>query len=374
MIYLDNAATSFPKPSFVKQAVVDAMDNIGSDGRGAHEMTLRASRIVYSTRQNISKLFNADAMRVCFTLNATMALNTAILGLINANDHVITSVQEHNSVLRPLYKTGADLTFLPIDEKGNVKIDMLGGSLKENTKAVILSHVSNVTGNVIDIKKVGRFCKEHNLYFIVDAAQSAGVFDIDMKEMNISVLCFTGHKGLLGVQGTGGLCVAKGIDINPLVTGGSGVHSFSKTHPDEYPTRLEAGTLNAHGLAGLNASVKWLNENGLASLREKETSLARLFYNELCNLSQIKIYGDVLAENHGAIVSINIADEDAGIVSDALYEDFRICTRAGAHCAPLIHKAFGTDRQGMVRFSFSHQNTEDEVIKTIEAIKQLVAE
>ena len=277
MIYLDNAATSFPKPSFVKQAVVDAMDNIGSDGRGAHEMTLRASRIVYSTRQNISKLFNADAMRVCFTLNATMALNTAILGLINANDHVITSVQEHNSVLRPLYKTGADLTFLPIDEKGNVKIDMLGGSLKENTKAVILSHVSNVTGNVIDIKKVGQFCKEHNLYFIVDAAQSAGVFDIDMKEMNISVLCFTGHKGLLGVQGTGGLCVAKGIDINPLVTGGSGVHSFSKTHPDEYPTRLEAGTLNAHGLAGLNASVKWLNENGLASLREKGNKPCQTF-------------------------------------------------------------------------------------------------
>ncbi len=374
MIYLDNAATSFPKPSFVKQAVIDAMDNIGSDGRGAHEMTLRASRIVYSTRQNIAKLFNADAMRVCFTLNATMALNTAILGLINANDHVITSVQEHNSVLRPLYKTGADLTFLPIDEKGNVKIDMLGGSLKANTKAVILSHVSNVTGNVIDIKKVGQFCKEHNLYFIVDAAQSAGVFDIDMKEMNISVLCFTGHKGLLGVQGTGGLCVAENVDINPLVVGGSGVHSFSKTHPDEYPTRLEAGTLNAHGLAGLNASVKWLNENGLASLREKETSLARLFYNELCNLPQIKIYGDVLAENHGAIVSINIADEDAGIVSDALYEDFGICTRAGAHCAPLIHKAFGTENQGMVRFSFSHQNTEREVIKTIQAIKQLVAE
>lgn len=374
MIYLDNAATSFPKPSLVKQAVVDAMDNIGSDGRGAHEMTLRASRIVYSTRQNIAKLFNADAMRVCFTLNATMALNTAILGLISANDHVITSVQEHNSVLRPLYKTGADLTFLPIDEKGNVKIDMLGGSLKENTKAVILSHVSNVTGNVIDIKKVGQFCKEHNLYFIVDAAQSAGVFDIDIKEMNISVLCFTGHKGLLGVQGTGGLCVAKGIDINPLVVGGSGVHSFSKTHPDEYPTRLEAGTLNAHSLAGLNASVKWLNENGLASLREKETNLARLFYNELCKIPQVKVYGDVLAENHGAIVSINIADEDAGIVSDALFEDFGICTRAGAHCAPLIHKAFGTENQGMVRFSFSHQNTEDEVIKTIEAIKQLVAE
>lgn len=374
MIYLDNAATSFPKPSFVKQAVIDAMDNIGSDGRGAHEMTLKASRIVYSTRQNIAKLFNTEAMRVCFTLNATMALNTAILGLINTNDHVITSVQEHNSVLRPLYKTGAKLTFLPIDEKGNVKIDMLKDSIKANTKAVVLSHISNVTGNVIDIKKVGQFCKEHNLYFIVDAAQSAGVFDIDMKEMNISVLCFTGHKGLLGVQGTGGLCVAQDIQINPLVVGGSGVHSFSQTHPEEYPTRLEAGTLNAHSLAGLNASVKWLNENGLANLREKETSLTRLFYSELCKIPQVKVYGDILAENHGAIVSINIADEDASIVSDVLYEDFGICTRAGAHCAPLIHKAFGTESQGMVRFSFSHQNTEDEVIKTIDAIKQLVAE
>lgn len=372
MIYLDNAATSFPKPSFVKQAVIDAMDNIGSDGRGAHEMTLRASRIVYSTRQNIAKLFNTDAMRVCFTLNATMALNTAILGLISKNDHVITSVQEHNSVLRPLYKTGADLTFLPIDEKGNVKIDMLKDSIKTNTKAVVLSHVSNVTGNVIDIKYVGKFCKQHNLYFIVDAAQSAGVFDIDMKEMNISVLCFTGHKGLLGVQGTGGLCVVEDIEINPLVVGGSGVHSFSETHPEEYPTRLEAGTLNAHSLAGLNASLQWLNENGLANLREKETNLARLFYSELCKIPQIKVYGDILAENHAAIVSINIEDEDAGMISDALYEDFGICTRAGAHCAPLIHKAFRTEKQGMVRFSFSHQNTEDEVIKTIEAIKQLV--
>ena len=372
MIYLDNAATSFPKPSFVKQAVIDAMDNIGSDGRGAHEMTLRASRIVYSTRQNIAKLFNADVMRVCFTLNATMALNTAILELKKKNDHVITSVQEHNSVLRPLYKTGADLTFLPIDEKGNVKIDMLKDSIKTNTKAVVLSHVSNVTGNVIDIKYIGQFCKQHNLYFIVDVAQSAGVFDIDMKEMNISVLCFTGHKGLLGVQGTGGLCVAENIEINPLVVGGSGVHSFSEAHPKEYPTRLEAGTLNAHSLAGLNASVQWLNENGLANLREKETNLARLFYNELCKIPQIKIYGDILAKNHGAIVSINIEDEDAGMISDALYEYFGICTRAGAHCAPLIHKAFRTEKQGMVRFSFSHQNTEDEVIKTIEAIKQLV--
>lgn len=372
MIYFDNAATSFPKPDFVKQAVIDAIDSIGSDGRGAHEMTLRASRIVYSCRENIAKLFNAEPTRVCFTLNATMALNTAILGLINQNDHVITTVQEHNSVLRPLYKTGADLTFLPIDGKGNTKIDMLCKNLKSNTKAVVLSHVSNVTGNVIDIERVGKLCKENNLYFIVDAAQSAGVFDIDMKKMNISVLCFTGHKGLLGVQGTGGLCVAKEVEINPLVVGGSGIHSFSHTQPDEYPTRLEAGTLNAHSLAGLNASVSWLNENGFAGLREKETNLAKIFYSEICEIPEIKIYGDVLAKNHGAIVSINIANEDAGMVSDALYQDFGICTRAGAHCAPLIHKAFGTTKQGMVRFSFSHQNTEDEVRQVIEAIKQLL--
>lgn len=371
MIYFDNAATSFPKPSFVINSVTEAMQNIGSDGRSSHEMALRASRIVYSCRENIAKLFNAEPLRVCFTLNATMALNIAILGLITQNDHVITTLNEHNSVLRPLYKTGAEITFLPNDENANVRLEYLQQSLKKNTKAIVCSHMSNVTGNVIDLKHIGDFCRQNGLYFIVDAAQSAGVFDIDMKKMNISVLCFTGHKGLLGVQGTGGLCVAKDININPLVVGGSGIHSFSQNHPEDYPTRLEAGTLNAHSLAGLNASVQWLNKTGLKQLREKETGLARLFYDNICSIPEVKIYGDFSSENKGAIVSLNIADEDAGVISDTLSEDFGICTRAGAHCAPLIHKFFGTERQGMVRFSFSHQNTQDEVIKAIDAIKEI---
>ncbi|WP_122789574.1 aminotransferase class V-fold PLP-dependent enzyme [Intestinibacillus sp. Marseille-P6563] len=372
MIYLDCAATSFLKPSCVAQAVFDAMHTIGSDGRGAHGLALAASRVVWRCREQVAELFGlTDPARVCFTSGSTEALNTAILGLFGPKDHVITTALEHNSVLRPLYHSGAELTVLPADEKGQIDLSGLEAARQRNTRAVVCTHVSNVTGEVVDIGRIGAFCREHGLLFILDASQSAGVFDIDMERDGISVLCFTGHKSLLGPQGTGGLCVAEGVSIRPLVVGGSGVHSFSRTHPGEYPTRLEAGTLNAHGLAGLSAALDWLDAQGLEPLRQREQALARRFYQGVCDAPGVKIYGDWSNPDRAAIVALNLEGEDAGAVSDALYEDFGICTRPGAHCAPLMHRALGTEEQGIVRFSFSHFNTESEVDAAVQAVRSL---
>lgn len=372
MIYLDCAATSFLKPPCVAQAVFDAMHTIGSDGRGAHGLALAASRVVWRCREQAAALFGLkDPARVCFTSGSTQALNTAILGLIGPRDHVITTALEHNSVLRPLYHSGAELTVLPADEKGQIDLFGLEAARQRNTRAVVCTHVSNVTGEVVDIGRIGAFCREHGLLFILDASQSAGVFDIDMERDGISVLCFTGHKSLLGPQGTGGLCVAEGVSIRPLVVGGSGVHSFSRTHPGEYPTRLEAGTLNAHGLAGLSAALDWLNAQGLEPLRQREQALARRFYQGVRDVPGVKIYGDWSNQGRAAIVALNLEGEDAGAVSDALYEDFGICTRPGAHCAPLMHRALGTEEQGIVRFSFSHFNTESEVNTAVQAVRSL---
>lgn len=372
MIYLDCAATSFLKPSCVAQAVFDAMHTIGSDGRGAHGLALAASRVVWRCREQVAALFGlTDPARVCFASGSTEALNTAILGLIGPRDHVITTALEHNSVLRSLYHSGAELTVLPADEKGQIDLFGLEAARQRNTRAVVCTHVSNVTGEVVDIGRIGAFCREHGLLFILDASQSAGVFDIDMERDGISVLCFTGHKSLLGPQGTGGLCVAEGVSIRPLVVGGSGVHSFSRTHPGEYPTRLEAGTLNAHGLAGLSAALDWLDAQGLEPLRQREQALARRFYQGVRDVSGVKIYGDWSNQGRAAIVALNLEGEDAGAVSDALYEDFGICTRPGAHCAPLMHRALGTEEQGIVRFSFSHFNTESEVDTAVQAVRSL---
>ena len=372
MIYLDCAATSFLKPPCVAQAVFDAMHTIGSDGRGAHGLALAASRVVWRCREQVAALFGlTDPARVCFTSGSTEALNTAILGLLGPKDHVITTALEHNSVLRPLYHSGAELTVLSADEKGQIDLSGLEAARQRNTRAVVCTHVSNVTGEVVDIGRIGAFCREHGLLFILDASQSAGVFDIDMERCGISVLCFTGHKGLLGPQGTGGLCVAEGVSIRPLVVGGSGVHSFSRTHPGEYPTRLEAGTLNAHGLAGLSAALDWLDAQGLEPFRRREQALARRFYEGVCDAPGVKIYGDWSNQGRAAIVALNLEGEDAGAVSDALYEDFGICTRPGAHCAPLMHRALGTEEQGIVRFSFSHFNTESEVDTAVQAMRSL---
>lgn len=375
MIYFDNAATAIRKPPEVEEAVIQAIRTAGNAGRGVHEPTLNASRILYRTREKLAELFGVpNPLRIAFACNATEALNTAIRGLLKPGDHVITSVCEHNSVLRPLYRLeeqGVELSFLGADEKGRLRYDSLDELFRDNTKAVVITHASNLTGNVTDLGRIASFTKTHGLLLIVDAAQSAGILPIRAEQMGIDILCFTGHKGLLGPQGTGGIYVKEGIEIEPLKTGGSGVHSYDRRHPAVMPTALEAGTLNVHGIAGLGAAVSYLLQTGVDAICRKEMELARRFVAGIQDFPEIHIYGDQEAQTRTGIVSLNIGEEDSGRISDILWEDYGICVRAGAHCAPLMHKTLGTVSQGAVRFSFSHYNTEEEVDFAIQALREL---
>ena len=375
MIYLDNAATSFHKPQCVIDAVVQAMQHLGNAGRGAHDEALAASRLIFDASQKLANFFGAgDPSGVAFTMNSTESLNIAIQGLLCPGDHVITTQMEHNSVLRPLYlmeRKGVKLSIIPADRLGRIDLSELETQIRPETKAVVCTHASNLTGNMIDIEKVGEICRRHGVLLVVDASQSAGVYPIHMMEMGIDVLCFTGHKSLLGPQGTGGICVREGVKILPLLAGGSGVHSYSKEHPDVMPTALEAGTLNGHGIAGLSAAVSYIEETGLDQMRNREMELMWKFYNGVKDCSNVKIYGDFSVSKRCPIVALNIGDYDSGRVADELFEEYGICTRAGAHCAPLMHQALGTVDQGAVRFSFSHQNTEAEVDAAIEAVNEL---
>ena len=378
MIYLDNAATTLCKPPQVEQAVLDAMRTAGNPGRGAHEPTLHASRLVYAARCAMAKLLHApDPSCIAFAANATEALNIALGGLFAPCDHIITTVCEHNSVLRPLYRLreqGLQFSFAGVDERGRLQYDDWDKLVQPNTKALVVTGASNVTGNGTDLAKAAVFAHRHGLLLIVDAAQTAGSQPIDVQALGIDVLCFTGHKALLGPQGTGGLYVRPGLSIQPLVVGGSGVHSFDEQHPAQMPTALEAGTLNVPGLAGLCAGVEWILAQGVETLCAKETALAALFYKNIRDLPNVKIYGDPEMALHAPIISLNIGDEDSARIADILWEDYSICVRAGAHCAPLMHKALGTVEQGVVRFSFSHFNTEAEVLQTAVAVQELAQE
>ncbi len=373
MIYFDAAATSFLKPNEVREAMSQAFDTMSSVGRGAYRPALEAGRTVLHCREQIAALFGLhDPSRVCFMHNATEALNTAIFGLIDPGDHVITTALEHNSVLRPLYymeESGAQLTVLPADEKGQIRFADFEAALRPNTRAVVCTHASNVTGNGLDLQRIGTFCRKHDLLFIVDAAQSAGTLEINMEKQRISVLCFTGHKGLFGPQGTGGLCVASGVSIRPLKVGGSGIQSFDRYHPFQYPEALEAGTLNVLGLAGLSAGLDFINKVGVSTIHAQEDMLARRFYAGISQCPNVVIYGDWEAPIRTATVAMNLEGEDAGAVADVLAEDYGICTRAGAHCAPRMHDALGTD--SLVRFSFSYFNTTEEVDTAIRAVCEL---
>lgn len=378
MIYMDNAATTMRKPQEVIDAVVNAMTSMGNAGRGASEAALSASRIIYDTRDRLAKLFGAeDARRIAFTSNSTESLNIAIKGILNPGDHVITTVLEHNSVLRPLYemeKKGVELTIIGCDEKGMPDLTAMETSVKENTRMIVCTNGSNLTGNYVDVSVVGEMAHRHKLIFVVDASQTAGVFPIDVQKMQIDVLCFTGHKGLLGPQGTGGIYVKEGIPVRPLKTGGSGIQTYSKEHPVQMPTALEAGTLNGHGIAGLHAALGYLEKEGIDNIRRREEELMWRFYNGVKDVPGIKIYGDFSQKERCAIVTLNIGDYDSAEVSDELLMEYDISTRSGGHCAPLMHEALGTVEQGAVRFSFSHYNTEEEVDTAIRAIHELVEE
>lgn len=377
-IYMDNAATTMQKPDCVIEAVVSAMKHMGNSGRGAYEASLDTSRIIFDARERLSDLFHlGHPKQVVFTSNSTEALNTAIHGLLGPGDHVISTVMEHNSVLRPLYgleRQGAELSFVPCDENGRLRTDLLASFLRPNTRALVCTHASNLTGNANDLNLLGRFCKERGLLFVVDASQTAGVLPIDMQAMNIDVLCFTGHKGLYGPQGTGGLCVREGVSVRPLKSGGSGIQTYNKEHPLEMPTALEAGTINGHGIAGLHAALGFINETGVDVIHQKEIALMRRFYDGIREIPGIKIYGDFSTDDRAAVVALNLSDYDSSEVSDELSFIYGIATRPGAHCAPLMHESFGTVDQGMVRFSFSWFNTEEEIDRAVEALRTMAAE
>ena len=337
-----------------------------------------AARVIYDTRERLGRMFHAEnPKQIAFTSNATESLNIAIQGLINPGDHVITTVMEHNSVLRPLYErqqAGATLTILPADEDGNISYDMLEAAVRQETKAIICTHGSNLTGNLNDIERIGKIAKAHKLLFIVDASQTAGVFPIDVQKMGIDVLCFTGHKSLYGPQGTGGIYVRNGIKIRPLKRGGSGVDTYNHNHPEQMPTALEAGTLNGHGIAGLNAALKYVEEKGIDAIREIALQRAWQFYDGIKEIPGVAIYGDFSKRERCPIVSFNLYDYDSAEVSDELLMSYGISTRAGGHCAPLMHESLQNAEQGAVRFSFSHFNTKEEVEIAIRAVRELSEE
>ena len=375
MIYLDNAATTMHKPQEVIDAVVAAMSSMGNAGRGVNDASLSASRIIYDTREKLCHLFHGtNARQIAFTNNSTESLNIAIKVILNPGDHVITTMLEHNSVLRPLYEMearGVKLTIVKSNEQGTLNIQDIEDAITEETKLIICTNGSNLTGNYIDLKPIGEMAHKHGVLFAVDASQTAGVFPIDVQDMQIDILCFTGHKGLLGPQGTGGIYVREGLSVRPLKSGGSGVQTYSKIHPAEMPTALEAGTLNGHGIAGLHAALEYLEKTGIDSIRNREQDLMWRFYEGVKDIPNVKIYGDFSTKNRCAVVTLNIGDYDSSEVSDALLTEYNISTRSGGHCAPLMHEALGTVEQGAVRFSFSHYNTEEEVDTAIKAIREL---
>ena len=378
MIYLDNAATSCPKPPGVAQAVLDAMDTWGNSGRGAHATALSAARGVYQLRERLAGFFGCErADHVAFTPNSTQALNMAISGLFGPGDHIISTDWEHNSVLRPLYRlreAEAEVDFLPADGRGRLDYDRLPALLRPHTRAIVCTHASNLTGDLMDLTRLAAFAQAHGLLLVLDASQTAGMFPIHMGNMGIDVLCFTGHKGLLGPQGTGGLCIRPGVSIRPFAVGGTGVESFSETQPEQYPTRLEAGTLNGHGLAGLSAALDYIEKEGQDALRERELSLARRFYEGVKDLPGVTVYGDFSARERAPIVTVNLGNYDSAEVADELAERFGIATRPGAHCAPRLHRALGTAEQGAVRFSWSCMNTMEETERAISALRTLAEE
>lgn len=377
MIYLDNAATTMHKPQTVIDAVTQAMCSLGNAGRGATSGALDAARTIHACRAKLARLLGCPrANRVCFTPNSTAALNTAINGVVRPGDHVVTSVLEHNSVLRPLNRLtaeqGVTVEHAGCDTNGVLDYDELERLVTPGTRAVVVTQASNVTGNAVDVERVAVVAHAAGALVIVDASQSAGTAHIDMQAMGLDVVCFTGHKGLMGPQGTGGLGVAEGIDVAPWAMGGTGVHSFDTLQPLEWPTRLEAGTLNGHGIAGLSAGLDFIEaRGGVEAIAAHERALADRFLAGVREIPGITLYGAFDQPVRSAIVSLNVGDIDSAEISDVLMQGWGIATRPGAHCAPLMHRALGTERQGVVRFSFGYFNTDEDVETAIDALRDL---
>lgn len=386
-IYLDNAATTFPKPDVMHRTMHDFYRDYGvNPGRTGCDLAIHAEQMVHGTRKKFSAFFNAalvdagkekDPNRLVFTLNATMGLNLIVNGKVGPGDHVVTTMLEHNSVIRPVnhrVKEGAEATYVVPDGEGYVDPEDVRRAIKKNTTLVIVNHASNVTGVVQDIKAIGAVCAEEGVPFAVDTAQSAGVLPIDMVASNISFLAFTGHKGIFGPTGTGGVCVADDAEIRGTIYGGTGVRSAHPYHLEEYPYRLEAGTLNLAGIAGLSAGLDWVLDRGLAAIHSDEMGLLAKLQAGLSEIKGVKIWGTKSLKRRVATLSVTVANYDASDVGTILDVEYDILTRTGLHCAPLIHEHHGSTPRGTVRFSIGPFNTEEHVEAAIKAVAEIAAD
>ncbi|MGD0712296.1 MAG: aminotransferase class V-fold PLP-dependent enzyme [Bacteroidales bacterium] len=380
LIYLDNSATAFPKPKEVYDFMFDFYKNHGvSPGRSGYDMCIATEETVYATRKMLAEFFNGDdPNRLTFNYNASDSLNMIVDGTLSKGDHVITSTLEHNSVLRPLYHKTHDgvieVTYVPFDKKGYINPDDVKKAFRKNTKMVILNHASNVIGTVQPIAEVGKYCRKAGILFAIDASQSAGIVKIDMKAMNIDMLAFTGHKCLMGPTGIGGLCIADHVDIKASRFGGTGVRSAHSFHLDEFPYRMECGTQNIIGIAGLLAGQKWLKEKGIENVHKQEISLWDKLRKELQKIENVITYCADNKENQIAVLSFNIKGIEAAEVGTMLDVDHNIACRTGLQCAPLVHEQLGTDKiHGTVRFGIGPFNTEEHINTAIDAVKEIAS-
>ena len=371
MIYFDNSATTIIKPPEVAEAVASAINSFGNAGRSFYDATMLASREIYKTRAALAVLTGLDdPLNVSFTSSSTESLNLVIGGLISGSDSVITTVTEHNSVLRPLYLSGCDLSFIDCDDSGNLLLDSFEKLIKPSTRFLCCTHGSNVTGNLTDVGRLHDICRANSITMILDVSQTLGAVPVNADMADI--LCFTGHKGLFGPQGTGGAIVNGKYDFKIVKTGGAGVNSFDMFQSKDMPDIFETGTHNSHSIYGLQKGVNFINNIGIDAIAAKETQLMKLFYEGIRTLEPVIVYGDFSGESRLAIISLNIEGMTSAELAERLWKTYSIATRAGTHCAPLLHKRFGTVESGMVRFSFSYFNTEDEIMQGISAIKEII--
>ena len=378
-IYLDNASTTFPKAPNVASAMAEYITNRGINiNRGSYALAYDVEDIIYTTRQRLHTLFNGhDPSHVIFTQNVTMSLNTVIKGLLKAGDHVLVSSMEHNAVMRPLTQLlDKDITFdtIPCDSTGSLQMDSIEPLIRPNTVALIINHASNVCGTIQPLKSIGPICKAHNLQFIVDAAQTAGVIPIDVKACHIDALCFTGHKGLLGPQGIGGIILTKEMaqNLTPLIAGGTGSFSHLETLPTHMPDAFEAGTLNLPGIIGLNEGLDYIESQGMENIHNHELVLTQSFLEGLQSIDGINIVGKQNIQDRTAVVSITIDGMDPANIAYELESTYHIMTRVGLHCAPRAHQTLGTYPEGTVRFSFGYANTHKDVESALSALNTIV--
>ena len=378
-IYLDNASTSFPKAPTVATAMSDYITNRGINiNRGSYALAYDVEDIIYTTRQRLNTLFNGhDSSHVIFTQNVTMSLNIVIKGLLKAGDHVLVSSMEHNAVMRPLTQLlDKDITFdtIPCDSTGYIQMESIEPLIRPNTVALIINHASNVCGTIQPLESIGPICKAHNLQFIVDTAQTAGVIPIDVKACHIDALCFTGHKGLLGPQGIGGIILTKEMaqTLVPLIAGGTGSFSHLETMPTHMPDAFEAGTLNLPGIIGLNEGLSYIESQGMENIHNHELALTQAFLEGLQSIDVVNIVGKQDIQDRTAVVSITIDSMDPASIAYELESTYHIMTRVGLHCAPRAHQTLGTYPEGTVRFSFGYANTHEDVVSALSALHRIL--